>query len=310
MRTYVMCVWIIGALLIGSTADASGVLLDVQGKVGVTLPGGGAAKAASGLDLPDGSVVALEQGAKASVLLESGAVDQLAAGGRYTVGSKAAGSKRTDLGSGIAMAMRELSASGEGPTVHGMVKEAAGPSRNLPDLAILGSGGFAARFPVGTTIRVDTTIVFRWSGQVAASVIVIDNAKQQHVAIKPLAVGKDEIALNTASLGIAKGQKYSWYLGENERRPLGKTARYAFDTLSAAEEASLKADLAKVQKLDMGSDGKALLTAQLYYQRQMYDDMARTIEPLWQREQNAFAKKLLFTGYSRMGRAEEAKKYK
>ena len=75
----------------------------------VTLPGGAATKAAAGLELPGGSVVAVDKDGKAALLLESGAVDELDPGTRYTVGGKAEGTRRTNLGSGIALAMRELS---------------------------------------------------------------------------------------------------------------------------------------------------------------------------------------------------------
>jgi hypothetical protein len=308
---------IVGALLsmclLPSLSHASAVLIDARGGVAVKLAGGEAAKAVPGLELPDGSTVAVEKGGKASVLLEGGAVDEIASGSRYTVGPKAEGEKRTELGGGIAVAMRELAASGSGPTVHGMVREARGPTNKLPDLSVLGKSSFVALFPEGTAVRLGDAIAFRWSGApagLASPVVVIDDAQKKHLAVKPIVLAKGEFSAAPKTLGIAKGSTYSWYVGEGLKSPTGKTARFEFTTLSAAQEKALDGELAIIRQIDVGAEGRALLLGQAYYEYKMFDELVRVLEPAIQKTSNSFGRKLLSAAYSRMGRVEEAKKYK
>ncbi len=294
-------------------ARASAVLIDAKGTVNVTIPGKKAVSARVGLEIPDGSVVNVGKSGKASVMLDSGSVDQIAAGSSYTVGAKAKGVTRTELGSGIALAMNELAAGKGGPTVHGMVKEARGPASKLPALDALGSGGLRAIYPIGTAIRLRSSISFRWEGaqQVSwpAPAIVVDDASQKHLAVKAIKPQSSEFSAQTKELGLTAGGKFTWYLASNEKGVVGKTSRFEFTTLSAADERALDADVAKVKSLDVSGEGKSLLVAQLYYQRGMYDDMVRELAPLWQKGATPFVGRLLKFGYSQMGRGKEAARF-
>ncbi|MFH1829538.1 MAG: hypothetical protein ABH871_02010 [Pseudomonadota bacterium] len=301
------------SLLIPLHVGASGILLDAEGKVAITIAGKSSVNAVSGLELPDGSVIDVGNGAKASVLLESGAVDEIASKTKYTVGATKASSKRTDFGNGITLAMRELAASGEGAAVHGMVKKAEGPKDMHINFGALGGTGFRGTYPVDTTVRLKNNIEFRWSRPVDYSnpLIIIDDAQKRHLSESPIKAGASLILTSPGALRLTKGNVYSWYLATKEGESIrGKTTRYKFTTLSAADEKTLDIDIAKVNALSMSSAGKDLLVAQFYFQRGLIDDMVKTLLPLYQKQPSPFVKQLLFLGYSRMGNVEEMEKYR
>ncbi|MFA4875193.1 MAG: hypothetical protein WC956_05320 [bacterium] len=310
MRMRLFSAAIVLIISVPFVAHASAVLLDAKGSVSVTLLGNKPSPAKIGLELPDGSVLKVGKGGKASVMLDTGAVDEITGEASYTVGPKAKSSKRTELGNGVRVAMRELSAGGPNPTVHGMVKEAGGPASKMPSLDAFGAGGLRAIYPIGTAIRLGPTISFRWEGAQNVKwpepVIVIDDASQKHVAVKAIRPGSSEYSASPKELGLAAGGRYTWYLASNKGGVAGKTSRFEFTTISQADERALDTDIAKAKSLEMSQDGKELLAAQLFYQRGMYDDMVRKLAPLWQRTRAPFVGKLLKYGYSQMGRGKEA----
>lgn len=302
------------ALFIPSLASASGVLVDAKGKVDVTLPGGAPQPGRIGLELPDGSSVSVRSDGAASVMLESGAIDDIPQGEAYKVGSEAKGAKRIELGSGLAVAMRELAAAGKDPTVHGMVKAAVGPRGKIGLAAGFVAGGINAVYPSGTSIRLGAIITFRWDPTPpvdwAKPAIVVDDANKQHIATRPVAAGSHELSIDSSNIGIKKGGAYSWYLATQEGSLKGKTSRFEFRTLSGADEKQLDGDISKIRALDMSKDGKNLLIGQIYISRGLNDDAARTLDPLWQKLQPPFVKKLLRLAYSRMGRAKDAELFR
>lgn len=298
------------AAMIVTIAHASAVLVDAQGKVTVTLPGKKAAPATAGLELPVGSVVAAEKGGSASVLFASGAMDRVAAGTNYTVGKGSQSAKRTELGGGMGTAMRELAAAGQGPTVHGMVREVKGPKKGLG--LSLGPGPSAVQpiAPRRSTILLGKQITFSWKGKPDWSnpIFVIDTEKGTIVKTLPIQPGQQSLSKATAALGVKKGMDYGWYLGaQGKKGPTRKMARSPFTTLSAAEENRYRAERAKLGKLGLGADGKAILEAQLDFQYGLYASMIETIAPVWAHNKAPFVKKLMYLGYHRMGdtRAEQ-----
>lgn len=290
-------------------ALASGVLVDARGKVEVAVGKGPPFAGTIGQELPDGAVITVAAGGAAAVMLESGAVDQLAAGQAYTVGKEAPAAKRTSLAGGVAIAFRELAGSGEGPTVHGMLKKAAPQQFNVPSNLF----GIAAVFPSQTAVRLGPTITFRWTESPAVDwpkpALVIDDAGGRRVAVRPIAPALHELIVDPAASGLQKGNRYSWYLATQEGGVKGKTARFEFWTLSAAQGRELDATIARVKALDMSEDGKALLIGQMDLGLGLNEDAVKVLEPLWQRTQALFVKKLLWLGYSRMARPE-AEKYR
>lgn len=313
MNKIIITLIALASLLIPMQVNASGVLLDAQGKVSVTIPGKSSSKATSGLELPDGSIIDVGESAKASVLLESGAVDEIASGTKYIVGSTKAVKKRTDFGSGITLAMRELAASSEGPAVHGMVKKVGGKKDVRIDFGALGGEGLKGIYPVDTAIRLGSNITFRWSMPASFSnpMIVIDDANKKQLSVKAIKAANSYFTTSPANLRLAKGKAYSWYLAAKEAKGIkGKTARYRFTTLSSADEKALNRDIAKARALNMSDAGKDLLIAQTYFQRGLMDDMVKTLAPLYAKQPNPFTKRLLFLGYSRMGNMKKAEKYR
>lgn len=295
-----------------SSLIASAVLIDAKGKVSVILPGKEVERAKVGMELPDGSIVNVTDGG-ASVLLESGTLDEIASKTTYTVGVKSDEGKRTDLGGGIALAMRELAATGEGPTVHGMVKEAKGPR----DLRIdFGKGAASSQmglFPTGTKVVLGESQSFRWSRPVdyANAVLVLDDAKRNRLAIANLKRGDTSFTRSSAKLHLTKGNSYSWYLGESAGDGIkGRTGRFVFQTLAASDESSLNSKKGRIDSLKMGGEGKDLLKAQLYFQYGLYDDMVKALRPIYEKSRAPFVKKLMRFGYTKMGNNVEAAKYK
>ncbi len=296
-------------MALASPSFASAVLIDAQGKVEVTISGK-TESAKAGLELPDGSVVDVKKGS-AQVLLESGAMDEIAQGMKYTVGAKSSSVKRTDLGGGIALAMKELAASGEGPTVHGMVKKVGGPQQirlgaNAP------SKGLRGVYPVGTAIVLEPTITFKWSEPVKFRnpVLVLEDAKRRRLAVLNFKPGQTSFHRSSDKLHLKRGGSYSWFLAERVGDDAkGRTARFKFTVLSNSQVKALHGQKSRIEAVRMGQDGKDLLIAQMYFQHGLYDDMVNRLGPLYGRSPTPYIKKLLRLGYARMGNATEAAKY-
>jgi len=307
-RTIIMAV-VAFVLMMPADSFASAVLIDAQGKVDVKVAGR-AESAKPGLELPDGSTVETKEGS-AQVLLESGAMDGIPANTKYTVGSSASSGSRTDLGGGIALAMKEIAATGEGPTVHGMVKKVGGPEK-LKLGAKVPSKGLRGVYPVGTTIVLEPTITFKWSEPASFQnpVLVIDDAKRKRLAVVTLKSDQTVFHRSSDKLHLKGGESYSWFIGESVGGDVkGRTARFKFTTLSDAKAKKLVGQKGRIEAMKMGRDGKDLLIAQTYFGYGLYDDMVNRLAPLYARAPTPFTKKLLRIGYARMGDMAKAAKY-
>lgn len=296
-------------LAVPGNSFASAVLIDAQGKVQVTIAGK-AESAKPGLELPDGSTVEVKDGS-AQVLLESGAMDGIPANTKYTVGQKAHSGSQTDLGGGIALAMKEITASGEGPTVHGMVKKVGGPQQ-IRLGAKASAKGLRGVYPVGTAVALEPTITFKWSepANFKEPVLVIDDAKRNRLAVVRIKPDQTSFYRSAEKLRLKNGESYSWFIGESVGGDVkGRTARFKFTTLADSEIKSLGSQKAKIEAMQMGRDGKDLLLAQTYFGYGLYDDMVNRLLPLYARAPTPFTKKLLRLGYARMGDMAKAAKY-
>lgn len=296
-------------LIVPTTSFASAVLVDAQGKVEVTISGK-TESAKVGTELPDGSVVDVKKGS-AQVLLESGAMDGIPANTKYTVGSKAHAGSRTDLGGGIALAMKELAASGEGPTVHGMVKKVGGPQQ-IRLGAKAPAKGLRGIYPVGTAIVLEPTITFKWSEPVGFKnpVLVLEDAKRGRLAVLNLKPGETSFHRSSDKLYLKSGGSYSWFIAERVGEDVkGRTARFKFTVLSDSQIRALGNQKNGIEAMRMGQDGKDLLIAQTYFGYGLYDDMVNRLTPLYARAPTPFTRKLLRLGYARMGNMTEAAKY-
>jgi hypothetical protein len=311
MKTFFVIAAIVVSFFASVPAFASAVLLDAQGEVSVILPTRRVEAAKTGMELPDGSLVEVRRGT-ASLLLESGIVDELPAKTTYTVGAASAKGKRTNLGSGITLAMRELSSSGDGATVHGMVKEAAGP-RNIQLRATADQSGLRGISPVGTSVRLGRSMTFVWSKELdfPNPLLVIDDARGKRLVTANLDAKTVEFTQDACKLHLRKGESYTWFLAAKAGSGVkGKTPRFKFATFSAADEQSLSSELSRIQAMKLGTSGEKLLQAQVYFQHGLYDEMVNELAPLYATTQAPFAKKLLKLGYLKMGNAAEAEKYR
>jgi hypothetical protein len=291
-------------VLASALVHASGVLVDASGNVSVKLPGKSATPAKSGTELPDGSVVDVRDGGHASVMLMSGAVDEIASGSSYKVGEEKKVENRTELGGGIGKAMRELAASGQGPTVHGMVRDVKGPG-GAGGLSLGFGGGFENYYPRRTTIILGKKTSFGWDKSVRINwptpVIVVDSSSGKHLSVIPVKSSSKNYSAATARMGIVSGKKYEWYLGSGMKNPKRKSAKSPFATLSASKIKRYAADKKRIESLKMSDEGKKMLLAQLDFQYKLYGDMVGILLPVWKTNKSAFVKKLIYLGYHRMG---------
>jgi len=311
MRAIYMIAMIVALTLIASGAHASAVLVDAKGDVKVR-QGKSETKARIGVELADGAVVIAGDKSAASILSESGSLDEIAAGQSYTVGKPLA-AKSTSLGSGIAVAMKEVSAGGKGPTVHGMVKEAGGGGRLAIDFDKLGGQGLIALYPSGTVVRIGPTIEFRWSEPVGKDwvnpTLALFDVAGKRVSELPLGIGDTSLSICPCKLGLRPGADYKWFLATADKGLSSKTHEFKFSTLSDNETRRLDNELSKISSSDLSEDGKALLDAQIYFSHSMYEEAVKGLSPAYARSPSPYAKKLLYLGYMRMGRIAEAKKY-
>lgn len=82
--------------------------------------------------------------------------------------------------------------------------------------------------------------------------------------------------------------------------------------LSSEKSASLATDLKQIDSLGLEKDGQALMQAQVYYKYQQYQKMVNLLIPVY-RTQNPptdMVKNLLALGFQKMGKPDEAKKYR
>jgi hypothetical protein len=90
-------------------------------------------------------------------------------------------------------------------------------------------------------------------------------------------------------------------------------ARSAGNTpIPPQETAALNNDLRQVDSMGLDSDGRALLTAQVYYKYRQYKSMVDELLPVYktQNPPSDMVKKLLALGYEKMGRLEDAGKFR
>lgn len=308
---YMMMATTIAVLLISASAYSSAVLVDAKGEVRVK-QGGDEAKAIIGAELGDGAIVTTGKDARASVLCESGSLDEVSAGQSYTVGAPSAG-KSTSLGAGITIAMKEIAAAGKGPTVHGMVKKVEGPHALKIDFDKLGGQGLVALYPSGTAVRLSPSIDFKWSEPIGKDwvkpALVVMDISGRRLGSIPLSAGETNMGVCPCKFGLAKGREYKWFLAASDKSEKSRTPEFKFQTLSDNDERRLDADLAKISSLNLTEEGKALLDAQLYFSYGLYDEAAKGLAPFYAKSQSPFAKNLLHLCYMRMGRVAEAKKY-
>ena len=295
---------------------ASGVLVDAKGTVTVSMPDGKKAPANTGVELPDGAKIAVAKASAASIMLMDGSIQEIGAEQTYTIGGQQKGATQRTVIQGIALAMNEATATSGGPTVHGMVKMTQlGPGAPKPGLVSLGNAlGPQGIFPCETAIEMPGEVAFQWREgskiDFSNPVIVVEDKTAKKLVVKKITPTISRITINAGELKIASGNSYVWYLASNENgKILGKSRHFNFSIISAADKKRLEDDRNKVEGLNMSSDGKQFLIAQLYFREKMLDTMVKTLLPLWEKDHADAVKKLLFMGYARMGLTEEARKF-
>lgn len=80
--------------------------------------------------------------------------------------------------------------------------------------------------------------------------------------------------------------------------------------LTEAEKSTLAGELEKADEAASSSEGKAFLKGQVYYSYGQYDEMVKTLKPVYHKTRSPAVKRLLKLGYVKMGLYDEARKYK
>jgi hypothetical protein len=80
--------------------------------------------------------------------------------------------------------------------------------------------------------------------------------------------------------------------------------------LSESEKQELAGEIAKADEAASSPDGKAFLKGQVYYSYGQYDEMVKTLKPVYAKTHSPAIKKLLKLGYVKMGLYDEARRYK
>lgn len=172
-----------------------------------------------------------------------------------------------------------------------------------------------AKFSDGVTIEVPKT---------GSATLMFSNG-----SIKKLAGGEKFVAAKTAPgqssggsivNGIAmayndatKASKGPTVHGMVKAVPGEKAATAKGDsTLSPEKSSALAADLKQIDSLGLEKDGQSLMQAQVYYKYQQYQRMVNLLVPVYraQTPPTDMVKNLLVLGFQKMGKSDEAKKYR
>jgi hypothetical protein len=309
MKKYLFMIFALLALVFSADALASAVLIDSSGSVTVQAPGGTSTPGVSGMELADGSVISVGGDGSASVMLADGSIDQISTGNTYKVGGPAQTAHKTSLGEGVSIAMNETAQGGEQPTLQGMVRNAKGPSaRFRQNMKARGkaSGGIEATYPRNTTIVLGSSVTFSWKAKPAVNwpspAIVIDDGNGKRMGVEKIAEGSRSQKVDTAKLGLKKGETYVWYLATTSGGVKGKSGRFEFRTLSEAKEKQLASKKHQIDSMSMGKDGKKLLTAQLYYNYKLYGKMKEELASIPKENRTSYVKKLLAMANAKMNK--------
>ena len=305
------------SVLISSSAFASAVLLEFTGKPSVT-QNNKPLSVKSGAIFVDGVQFSADKKSSAQLMLESGAIIKVAGGQTYRVGDKTTKAQQTGFIQGVQIALNEVKQGGANPTVHGMVKMGK-PATGAKKQKVVSSAmfGVAGTYPIYTSIRKPgMPFTLMWSPESKITwtnpVLVVENAQKERIFLE--AIKPNQISLDACpcKMGLKPGEKYSWYLGQqNADKVLPRSQRYPFTLLSSKAEAALQTDLKTVEALPLETAfAKDVLKAQVYFKYEMWDEMMKTLRPLHQAGEQNLVSDLLFLGAAHMGLAKEAELYR
>jgi hypothetical protein len=318
--------------------NIKGVLVESTAPVNFTSKKGTEISAVVGTELKPGTVIKAGEDGSAKIMLMNGELVEVAENTSYIVGAAHAQEEKKSMMKGLTVALNEAAKIKipltiedviephadelqQQPRIHGMVKmgsmrptpkEQAARKKRAPKKRV-SKPRLEGIFPVETTIVMPKQITFRWSQKLYFTKPVVtfkgpDNLYKRF-DIDPKSPKR--LTVSAKDLGLQKGIKYSWFLASrNDKAGKGRSRRYNFTVMSDQQEKSLKKDLSNIDKTASTEDGRAFLTAQLYFNHGMMHDMVQTLLPLWNKNKTPAIKDLLKLGYYRMGITSEAKKYR
>lgn len=319
--------------------NIKGVLIESSGPVKFTSKKGTEIAAVLGTELEPGTIVQAGEGGSAKVMLMDGELIQVSERKSYVVGTTPSQEEKKSMMRGLTIALNEAAkvklpaapteeveteeakpSAPQQPRVYGMVK--MGSPRPTPQERAAQKKRVAKKrrpkleleaiYPAETTILMPKNITFAWNMNLKfpKPVVVFEGPEGLYKRFDIDPKSPKSLTASAKELGLHKGNKYSWYLASrSDKKGRGRTRRFNFTIMSEAQEKSLKKDLATINETASTDDGRAFLTAQLYYNHKMMYDMVQTLLPLWNKNKSPAIKKLLKLGYARMGRASEARKY-
>jgi len=335
------------AFFVGSSCGASqtqaqaevknikGVLIESKAPVEFKSPKGTPVNATMGTELLPGTKIQAGSGGMARVMLMDGTIVEVSSGKSYTVGTVPESSEDRTVMRGITLALNEAADVSvpprpaadtavtptkpkAEPRIHGMVKM-GGPlitqrqiQQSEKKKPVAPQKRLEAIYPTGTSIILPDRLTFKWNIRAnfpKPVVILTGSGSEKQIDVDT----KNPFTASASSkdLGLKRGQKYTWYLASKNDKPgRAKSQRFNFTVLTERQEDDLKKDLQKLNDTASSPEGRDFLKAQLYYNYGMNYNMVDTLTPLWKKNHSSSIKKLLLLGYSKMGRAEEAWRYK
>lgn len=180
-------------------------------------------------------------------------------------------------------------------------------------LVVSSEGGIEGVTPIYGAIRLSEKILFQWDGEavqgVQPALMVFESGSLNHIPFNIKTTDK-AVFIPAKRMGLKAGHEYHWYLGSLQGSELvGQSRFFSFRVLSEREEQDLQRDLKHLRQLKLVSkDGEDLLKAQIFYKYDLYHDMVATLQPLYVTyPQEESITRLLFLGYVKIGKRQEAK---
>lgn len=181
-------------------------------------------------------------------------------------------------------------------------------------------GGIEGIFPVAGAILPERVIRFEWRGESLKgkkpAFIFLKEGTNRH-QVFPVGADTKEITigvghlLGVPRLGVRHLLNYRWYVGRLESgKPIAQSRVFSFSILTPTEGEALKNDLLQLEKRSLKTEGADFLKAQIFYHYRLYHEMVLTLQSLHQKFKSAAVRRLLFLGYVKLGKLNEAEKFR
>lgn len=173
-------------------------------------------------------------------------------------------------------------------------------------------GGIEGIFPVAGVILPDRAVRFEWRGERLKGekpALFFFKEGTNHHQVFPVSADAKEMTVGVGH--FLPEWRYRWYVGRVEKgKPIAQSRVYSFAILAQAESEAMKNDLLQLEKRSLKTEGADFLKAQIFYHYRLYHEMVGVLRPLHQKFKSAAVQRLLFLGYVKLGKLNEAEKFR